>query len=114
LGAPDERRKAQGAHTILRRCSGHEATASLYDRIARQPSLVTKERQLLPLVVQRTHIADGVAWNLERLALGRVVRDAGNLAASRAEHQTPGGLPIRGLGKKSAPGGIGSTWTSPC
>src|SRR5256885_2580250 len=47
--------------------------SSLDDWIARQPSLVTKKRQLLPVVVQRMQIAEGLARNLERLGLGRGV-----------------------------------------
>ena len=39
--------------------------ASLDDWITRQPSLVTKKRQLLPVVVQRMQIAEGLARHLE-------------------------------------------------
>jgi len=45
--------------------------SSLDDWIARQPTLVTKKRALLPVVVQRMQMAEGLARNLERLGLGR-------------------------------------------
>src|SRR5438093_8787470 len=45
--------------------------SSLDDYIARQPTLVTKKRALLPVVVQRMQIAEGLARNLERLGLER-------------------------------------------
>jgi len=45
--------------------------SSLDDWIARQPTLVTKKRALLPVVVQRMQMAEGLARNLERLGLER-------------------------------------------
>ena len=45
--------------------------SSLDAWIARQPTLVTKKRQLLPVVLQRMQIAEGLARNLERLGLER-------------------------------------------
>lgn len=51
--------------------------------IARQPSLVTRERTLLPVVVQRMQVADSLARHLERLGLERRAKD-GNLAAQFA------------------------------
>ena len=50
--------------------------SSLDDWIARQPSLVTKKRQLLPVVVQRMQIAEGLARNLERLGLERKAKES--------------------------------------
>src|SRR5262249_24094707 len=49
--------------------------SSLDDWIARQPSLVTKKRTVLPVVVQRMQIAEGLARNLERLGLQRKARE---------------------------------------
>ena len=75
--------------------------SSLDDYLARQPSLVTKKRQLVPVVMQRMQIADSLAKNLERLGLERrtkPVPDLGAylagrtskpLAASAAETATP-------------------------
>ena len=48
---------------------------SLDDWLARQPSLVTKKRLLLPVVLQRQQLVDSLARLLERLGLGRKVRD---------------------------------------
>jgi hypothetical protein len=45
--------------------------SSLDDYIARQPSLVTKKRRVVDVVVQRMQIAEGLAKNLERLGLER-------------------------------------------
>src|SRR2546430_9150071 len=45
--------------------------ASLDDWIARQPTLVTKKRQVLAVVMQRMQIAEGLARHLERLGLER-------------------------------------------
>ena len=53
--------------------------SSLDDWIARQSSLVTK-RTVLPVVVQRIQIAEGLARNLERLVLERRARQALSLA----------------------------------
>lgn len=48
--------------------------SSLDDFIARQPSLVTKKRRVLDVVVQRMAIAEGLARHLERLGLERKAR----------------------------------------
>jgi hypothetical protein len=48
--------------------------SSLDDYIARQPSLVTKKRRVVDVVVQRMQIAEGLARNLERLGLERKAR----------------------------------------
>src|SRR3989442_10603505 len=45
--------------------------SSREDWIAGQPTLVTKKRTVLPVVVQRMQIAEGLARNLERLGLER-------------------------------------------
>src|SRR5438128_7012411 len=58
--------------------------SSLDDFIARQPTLVTKKRRVLDVVVQRMQIAEGLARNLERLGLERRARDATDLAAQFA------------------------------
>lgn len=50
--------------------------SSLDDYIARQPSLVTRKRALLPVVRERMAIADSLARHLERLGLERRVREA--------------------------------------
>jgi hypothetical protein len=50
--------------------------SSLDDWIARQPSLVTRKRMLLPVVLQRMQVADSLARHLERLGLERRVREA--------------------------------------
>ena len=55
--------------------------SSLDDWIARQPSLVTKKRTVLPVVVQRMQIAEGLARNLERLGLERKAGEAPDLQA---------------------------------
>ena len=47
---------------------------SLDDYIARQPTLVTKKRQVLPIVMQRMQIAESLARHLERLGLERRLR----------------------------------------
>jgi hypothetical protein len=44
---------------------------ALDDYLLRQPSLITKKRQVLPVVLQRMQIAEGLARNLERLGLER-------------------------------------------
>jgi len=54
--------------------------SSLDDWIARQRSLVTKKRTVLPVVVQRMQIAEGLARNLERLGLERRATQALSLA----------------------------------
>jgi hypothetical protein len=57
--------------------------SSLDDYIARQPSPVTRKRQLLPVVGQRMQIAEGLAKHLERLGLERRAKDV-DLAALHA------------------------------
>jgi hypothetical protein len=62
--------------------------SSLDDYIARQPSLVTKKRQVLPVVLQRMQIADSLARHLERLGLERRAKEVPSLQAylaARAE-----------------------------
>ena len=54
---------------------------SLDDWIARQPSLVTKKRTVLPVVVQRMQIAEGLARHLERLGLDRQAKPVVDLGA---------------------------------
>jgi hypothetical protein len=63
--------------------------SSLDDYIARQPSLVTKKRTVLPVVVQRMQIAEGLARNLERLGLERKVREVPDLEAYLAARTKP-------------------------
>lgn len=53
--------------------------SSLDDWIARQPSLVTRKRQLVPVVTQRMQIAEGLARHLERLGLERRARPVPDL-----------------------------------
>jgi len=43
--------------------------SSFDDYIARQSTLVTRKRQVIPVVLQRMQIAEGLARNLERLGL---------------------------------------------
>jgi len=45
--------------------------ASLDDWIMRQPSLVTRKRQVVPVVMQRMQVADSLSRSLERLGLER-------------------------------------------
>src|SRR5437870_4822681 len=55
--------------------------SSLDDWIARQPSLVTRKRTVLPVVLQRMQIAEGLARNLERLGLEREAKPVPELTA---------------------------------
>src|SRR5436309_10776010 len=55
--------------------------ASLDDWIARQPTLVTKKRQVLAVVKQRMQIAEGLARHLERLGLERRAKPVPDLTA---------------------------------
>src|SRR5439155_6429198 len=55
--------------------------ASLDDWIARQPSLVTKKRQVLAVVMQRMQIAEGLFRNLDRLGLERRAKPVPDLTA---------------------------------
>ena len=55
--------------------------SSLDDWIARQPTLVTKKRQVLAVVMQRMQIAEGLARNLERLGLERRAKPVPDLTA---------------------------------
>ena len=61
--------------------------ASLDDWIARQPSLVTKKRRVLDVVVQRMQIAEGLARQLDRLGLERKAKPVPDLASYLAERQ---------------------------
>src|SRR5439155_4791001 len=66
--------------------------SSLDDWIARQPSLVTKKRRVLDVVVQRMQIAEGLARNLERLGLERRAKPVPDLTvylAERAKQSEP-------------------------
>jgi len=65
--------------------------SSLDDWIARQPSLVTRKRALLPIVMQRMQIAEGLAKHLERLGPERKARDPGTLESYLAEKARGGG-----------------------
>jgi hypothetical protein len=65
--------------------------SSLDDWIARQPSLVTKKRQVLPVIVQRMQIADSLARNLERLGLERRAKPVPDLTAYLAAKQRGAG-----------------------
>src|SRR5438552_2242758 len=62
--------------------------SSLDDWIARQPTLVTKKRRVLDVVVQRMQIAEGLARNLERLGLERRARDVDLAAQPAALHRS--------------------------
>jgi len=64
--------------------------SSLDDWIARQPSLVTKKRALLPVVVQRMQIAEGLARHLDRLGLDRKAKPVPDLNAYLAERSKKG------------------------
>jgi len=59
---------------------------SLDDYIARQPTLVTKKRQVLPIVMQRMQIAESLARHLERLGLERRAKDVDLAAQFAALH----------------------------
>jgi hypothetical protein len=61
--------------------------SSLDDYIARQPSLVTRKRQLLPVVVQRMQVAEGLARNLERLGLDRKAKPVPDLTTYLATRE---------------------------
>ena len=67
--------------------------ASLDDWIARQPTLVTKKRQVLAVVKQRMQIAEGLARHLERLGLERRAKPVPDLTAylTTKTAQTPPG-----------------------
>ena len=60
--------------------------------ISRQPSLVARKRQLLPVVVQRMQIAEGLARNLERLGPERKAKTLDLAAALAAMHRDGGAL----------------------
>ena len=53
--------------------------SSVDDWIARQSSLVTKKRTVLPVVAQRMQIAEGLARTLERLGPERRAREVPSL-----------------------------------
>jgi len=66
--------------------------SSLDDWIARQPSLVSKKRALLPVVVQRMQIAEGLARQLDRLGLDRKAKpvpDLNTYVAQRSKQTEP-------------------------
>jgi hypothetical protein len=63
--------------------------SSLDDWIARQPSLVTRKRQLLPVVRDRMQVADSLARQLERLGLERRSKDAEAVDTILARLRTP-------------------------
>src|SRR5437870_3114639 len=65
--------------------------SSLDDFIARQPTLVTKKRRVLDVVVQRMHIAEGLARNLERLGLERRAKPVPDLSTYLAARAKPPG-----------------------
>jgi hypothetical protein len=52
---------------------------SLDDYLARQPSLVTKRRTLLPIVTDRMRIAEHLAKQLDRLGLQRTAKPVADL-----------------------------------
>jgi len=70
--------------------------ASLDDWIARQPTLVTKKRQVLAVVMQRMQIAEGLARNLERLGLERRAKPVPDLTAYLAAKTAGTGAEPRG------------------
>jgi hypothetical protein len=55
--------------------------------IAKQKSLVTKKRTLLPVVLQRQQVAEGLARHLDRLGLERRQKDIDLASALAALHQ---------------------------
>ena len=59
--------------------------SSLDDWLARQPSLVTRKRQLLPVVVQRQQLVDSLSRLLDKLGLRRKQK-AVDLDAYLREH----------------------------
>ena len=63
--------------------------SSLDDWISRQPSLVTKKRTLLPVVLQRAQLAEGLARHLERLGLERKTKTLDLAAELAALHRQP-------------------------
>jgi hypothetical protein len=63
--------------------------SSLDDWIARQPTLVSKKRRVLDVVMQRMSVAEGLARSLERLGLERKAKPAPDFAAYLAARATP-------------------------
>ena len=61
---------------------------SLDDYIARQSTLVTKKRTVLPVVLQRQQIAEGLAKHLDRLGLERKAKEV-DVAAILARLHEP-------------------------
>jgi hypothetical protein len=59
--------------------------SSLDDYIGRQPSLVTRKRQVLPVVMQRMQVAEALARHLERLGLGRRAQEVADLGKYLAQ-----------------------------
>jgi hypothetical protein len=79
--------------------------SSLDDYIARQPSLVTKKRQVVPVVLQRMQIADSLARHLERLGLERKAKAVPDLQTYLAMKalERPGEPPAPPSGPPSTP-----------
>ena len=80
--------------------------ASLDDWIARQPSLVTKKRRVLDVVLQRQQLAEGLARNLDRLGLDRKAKPVADLTAylaERTKHSEPAQPAAGGDGDETAP-----------
>jgi hypothetical protein len=62
---------------------------SLHRWMGSQPSLVTKKRRLLDVVVQTAHLEEGMAKMLDRLGLDRKSRPVPSLADYLAARETP-------------------------
>ena len=60
---------------------------ALDDWLMRQPSLVTRKRAVVPVVMQRMQIADSLGRTLGQLGLGRVARDVPSLDAYLAQQK---------------------------
>jgi hypothetical protein len=61
---------------------------SLYQWIGAQPSLVTKKRRLLDVVMQTAQLEEGLARMLDRLGLDRKARPVPTLAEYLAQRET--------------------------
>jgi hypothetical protein len=55
--------------------------SSLDAWLAKQPSLVTRKRTVVPVLLQRAQLADSLARHLERLGLNRKAQDVEDLHA---------------------------------
>jgi hypothetical protein len=55
--------------------------STLDDYICRQASIVTRKRQLIPVVRERMQIAESLAKHLDRLGLDRKARDVPDIRA---------------------------------